>query len=233
MMLAALAAALLQGAAVADQLGPIPPDGFPAQGTFTGPGTQEWRADLERGKLYALEEDGDILGAVSVVAAGGGTIASFGGDAEGAVGTSFRAPYSGAYTVRVTVPDQHALDKGDDYTLRLERDCPGDASTPCQIAVGQTHDMQRSTYDFDHDWYWSTGLRGGSAYVVTLASDNGDQVAVRNGAGRIIAGPVECGPGRVPIALAFTAPANGRAYLDVGTSETTPTAYSVSLAAAH
>src|SRR5690242_5779703 len=92
--LATLAAVALPDTATAASLGTIPvdPNGG-VTGSFSAPGTQTWRLYLKAGKDYAVR------------AAGGRVLAGFTlqvYDSDGPLGASFRAPYTGSYTVVVT-----------------------------------------------------------------------------------------------------------------------------------
>ena len=145
-ILTALAVGLAAIDVQAASMGTIPvgPDNG-VSGTNTAPGTQTWRLSLSKNKYYAVDGSGDCGNRVAVRAAGGKVLASFSVNIpndEGPSGASFRAPYTGWYDVVVTLTRANISDSQckmpNGYVLDAARDCPGDATTGCAIAVGQT-----------------------------------------------------------------------------------------------
>jgi len=184
------------GAAEAATPGTIPVD--PSRqviGTFSAPGTQTWNLRLERGKDYAV--DGPMPSAcftVTVQAAGGSVLGRFlmseDDQSDGPEGVSLRAPYGGLYTVVVTAgADAFASDGCGDggspvgYGLTAARDCPGNASTRCGIAVGGIISNLRLDYQGDADWF-RTKLAAGHSYQATLTARYCNDFAVLDGNGK-------------------------------------------------
>ena len=214
-MLAALAA-LIPCAAVADGATPLAANDIPVDptrsvsGSFSSPGTQAWRVYLRAGRYYAVSATETESATVTVRAAGGKSLALFDVGSEDVGGAGFRAPYTGLYSVEVTCGEA-----GDpcvtpsSYTLSAGRDCPGDLSTSCTIAVGQTlHNLWLSSND-DADAF-RTRLVGGVAYTVNLP--------VRPGGGATYAAVLDA-RGRTLAAsdalFRFTAPGSGTYYVVV------------------
>lgn len=214
----AAALALLATPALAATVGTIPvdPDRH-VSGTLAAGGRQTWRLDLERGRYYAVWGDNDGRDAgidVAVRAAGGKGLAAFriGGDETD--GTSFRAPYTGTYTVTAACKSDQLPYCVGSYTLSAGRDCPGDATTTCGIAVGQTlHGLQQHFAE-DDDWFRAS-LRAGTTYKVSVARPDGSagEAAVYDARGRRLAWAA-CPSGQGPC-LTFTAPSDGRFHVSV------------------
>src|SRR5947209_135514 len=102
-LLAMLALAPGMALAVVEGTITVDPDRS-VSGSFSETGTQKWTVNLERGKSYAVwgSPTGNANPTVNVQAASGGVLARFMiGLESGGHGASFRAPYTGLYTVAV------------------------------------------------------------------------------------------------------------------------------------
>lgn len=230
---AALVALATPDAALATVYGTIQvnPD-RQVSGRLSAGRSQSWRLYLERGRYYAVwgGADADAID-LDVRAAGGRELGHAIISTETSYdGASFRAPYSGIYTVAVTCRKANAPGCAGSYTLSAGRDCPNDTSTACGIAVGQTlHDLQMRFFQ-DGD-YFRTTLEGGVSYAIGVVGSTGpdEQASVRDALGRPLASAV-CVNDRRPC-LVFTAPASGRYYVSVSAfSDPVPT-YDLSLSA--
>jgi hypothetical protein len=233
------AAALLGTDCVARADGPqLAANGIPVgggvSGGFSGPGTQTWRVYLQRGMDYAVDGAGDCVSSVAVRAAGGKALATFGfsgeDESDGNEGASLRAPYTGLYTVDVTVsPDRFpACGPQGRYGLSASRDCPGDTATRCGIVVGQTLQNLHLDYQGDADWFRAR-LSAGRTYRVTMAAQLCNNLAVLDARGGRLAGN-DCAISSEPGVLTFTAPADGTYYLAARAFADPPEPYSLSLA---
>lgn len=215
----ALATLALPCAAGATTMGTIPvdPNGR-VNGSFSAPGTQTWRLYLERGRYYAVAghpyPDGCVA-SVAVRAAGGKVLAGFRlfteGD-EGPAGVSLRAPYTGWYTVAVTLTQAiiryYQCARPLSYWLDAARDCPGDATTGCTIAVGSPLAKLHFDYWGDTDAF-RTALQGGKSYTLSLAAASDPECASAS-----IAGPggfAASAVGGTPVV--FAAPTSGTYYV--------------------
>src|SRR3954447_4848199 len=106
-------AGLASPAARADTAGTIPIGRDGVAGTFQAAGEQQtWAVQLKAGVDYALAvNSGDgVVAPVPIMAAGGAVLCTgYGGYGGGGVsfmgGCSFRAPYSGLYTVSATAAE--------------------------------------------------------------------------------------------------------------------------------
>jgi len=207
--------------------------GGSVNGTFTAAGTQTWRLYLKDGKDYAVSGTGDCVSSVAVRAAGGRTLATFGfsneDDPDGSEGVTLRAPYTGLYTVEVSVaPDRFpACAPQGRYGLSASRDCAGDASTRCGIVTGQTFQNLHLDYQGDADWFRTT-LAAGHAYAATFAAQDCNEFAVLDAHGRPVARD-DCTVGHASGVLTFTAPVSGTYYLAVRAFVDPPEPYSLSL----
>lgn len=214
---AAALLAVLPAAASAGTLGSIPVDpDAQATGSIGAGERQAWRLYLDRGKYYAVWGGANADGIdLSVAAAGGKVLARTRITTLAAYdGASFRAPYSGWYTVTVACQGDQAPDCAGDYTLSAGRDCPGDPTTTCGIPVGGTlHDLQMRFAE-DDDWF-RADLQAGATYAVDVTGslDTGEVAAVYDGSGARLAWAY-CDNAQQPC-LTFAAPASGRYYVSV------------------
>lgn len=202
------------------------------EGGFSAPGTQAWRLSLRQGRHYAVWGWSGEYVAVTVRAAGGQVLARFATvDDEGGHGASFRAPYTGLYAVAVAcrVDGNPGQDCHTSYGLAAGQDCPGDRSSPCGIAVGQTLRGLQGRFVEDRDWF-RVQLAAGHGYTARAADEgpNGVRVCVSfhdgRGAEVVLA---TCGS---PGAASFTPPTSGLYFVEVRPGENAPPAtYSLSL----
>jgi hypothetical protein len=118
-------------------------------GNLSAPGAKErWRIYLQRNKFYAIYGFGNEDVKVKMHASGGKLLYSFVSkqDNENYAGVSFKAPYTGYYTVEAIAPPLCSLSVGFpcvdshpvQYELAASRDCAGSTSTRCGIRVGKT-----------------------------------------------------------------------------------------------
>lgn len=171
---------------------------------------QTWTVQLAAGQDYALagatpnEYQASIT--VEIDAAGGQPLCSAGADFA-VEGCSFRAPYSGLYTVAVSL---YNTDTQADYWLYVNADCRADPATRCHLAVNHTHAMLFE-YDGDHDWV-AVRLEAGRRYRVAAqaASILSMDLALRAPNGAVL---VSAPTGNAP-ALTYRAPRGGTYYVE-------------------
>lgn len=245
---AALLPALLPQEACAADAAALAANGIPVDpsrsvsGHFDAGGTQAWRVYLRAGRYYAVWGSNNAVQDVAVQAAGGRTLVRFEMDAGGnePSGASFRAPYTGLYSVVVAQPAScwgHAPCVGPggqgsgDYSLSAGKDCPGDISTACSIAVGATLDNLQMRFLTDDDWFRTT-FQAGGVYKVALADPDrlgfDARVAIRDARGATVAQATWDGEA-APV-LAYRAARGGTYYVEVFAGSDEPLArYSLTL----
>jgi hypothetical protein len=211
---------------------------------------EQWRIYLQRNKFYAIYGLGNEGVEVEVHASGGKLLYSFVSkqDNENYAGVSFKAPYTGYYTVVAIAPplcspsigfpcvDSHPVK----YKLAASRDCAGSTSTRCAISVGGTLDRLKlsyavggipPSYSGDHDWFRSS-LKSGKSYTLSMSNTTLGHgciaIFLRDSAGTMIKSADCANNGEI---LSFTAQYTGKYYIDVCPCDdrTTPETYSLSL----
>jgi hypothetical protein len=231
MTLAALAV-LLPCAAMANALGTIPVGRTGVTGTIHAGETQTWTVRLRRGKAYALGAAECSSGAHATVvlrAPGGKPLVSAATYCD-PDGGELRAPADGWYTVTISGDQAQPPDQDQDYTLVVDGDCPGNATSACGIGVGRTLRSLDQTYALDHDWF-GVRLAAGRTYLATMTGA-GSELLAHDRHGRAI--PATAGRDDAGNAtLTFRVPADGWYYLDAfgdGGDGTGPYDLSLSLA---